>query len=140
MYRDSAVIATVQYDPNFIHYEYIDTISIGAQAEYFIMAVYSDGCEAPSETLIGEGIPHQLSEMDANSVSVYPNPTENQLNIEAKGLQRVSVYNAMGQLVKTVEVGGQDQFTMEVGNYPTGLYTLRLVMDKGVINKTILVK
>ena len=140
VYRDSAVIATVQYDPNFIHYEYIDTISIGAQAEYFIMAVYSDGCEAPSETLIGEGIPHQLSEMDANSVSVYPNPTENQLNIEAKGLQRVSVYNAMGQLVKTVEVGGQDQFTMEVGNYPTGLYTLRLVMDKGVINKTILVK
>ncbi len=140
VYRDSAVIATVQYDPNFIHYEYIDTISIGAQAEYFIMAVYSDGCEAPSETLIGEGIPHQLSEMDANSVSVYPNPTENQLNIEAKGLQRVSVYNAMGQLVKTVEVGGQDQFTMEVGNYPTGLYTLRLVMDKGVISKTILVK
>ncbi len=140
VYRDSAVIATVQYDPNFIHYEYIDTISIGAQAEYFIMAVYSDGCEAPSETLIGEGIPHQLSEMDANSVSVYPNPTENQLNIEAKGLQRVSVYNAMGQLVKTVEVGGQDQFTMEVGNYPTGLYTLRLVMDKGVINKTIVVK
>ena len=140
VYRDSAVIATVQYDPNFIHYEYIDTISIGAQAEYFIMAVYSDGCEAPSETLIGEGISHQLSEMDANSVSVYPNPAENQLNIEAKGLQRVSVYNAMGQLVKTVEVGGQDQFTMEVGNYPTGLYTLRLVMDKGVINKTILVK
>lgn len=140
VYRDSAVIATVQYDSNFIHYEYIDTITIGAQAEYFIMAVYSDGCEAPSETLIGEGIPHQLSEMDANGVSIYPNPTENQLNIVAEDLQRISMYNAIGQLVKTVEVGGQNQFTMEVGNYPTGLYTLRLVMDKGVINKTILVK
>ena len=140
VYRDNAVIATVQYDPNFIHYDFIDTITIGAQAEYFVMAVYSDGCEAPSETLIGVGQPSDIGEMGVENVSIYPNPAENQLNINAEGLQRVSVYNAMGQLVKTVEVGGQNQFTLEVGSYPTGLYTLRLVMAKGVLSKTILVK
>jgi hypothetical protein len=139
VYRDNAVIATVEYEP-MLHYLYTDTITIGAQAEYYIMAVYSDGCEAPSETLIGEGQPNGIGEMNAEDVSVYPNPAENELNINAEGLQRISVYNAMGQLLKTVEVGGQDQFTMEVGNYPTGIYTLRLVMDKGVLSKTILVK
>ena len=139
VYRDNAVIATVEYEP-MLHYLYTDTITIGAQAEYYIMAVYSDGCEAPSETLIGEGQPNGIGEMNAEDVSVYPNPAENELNINAEGLQRISVYNAMGQLLKTVEVGGQNQFTMEVGNYPTGLYTLRLVIDKGVLSKTILVK
>ena len=140
VYRDNEVIATVQYDSNFIHeYDYIDTITIGAQAEYFIMAVYSDGCEAPSETLIGEGHPSGIDEM-GEKVSVYPNPVEDQLNIVAEGLRGIAVYNAMGQLVQTVEIGGQNQFTLEVGNYPTGIYTIRLVTATGVQSKTILVK
>ena len=139
VYRDNAVIATVEYEP-MLHYLYTDTITIGAQAEYFIMAVYSDGCEAPSETLIGEGQPSGIDEMDAEKASVYPNPVENQLNIKAKSLQRIAVYNAMGQLVKTVEVGGQDQFGMQVDGFMPGLYTLQLVTDQGVVSKSVLVK
>jgi hypothetical protein len=73
-------------------------------------------------------------------VSVYPNPAEKQLNINAEGLQKILVFNAMGQLVQTVEVGGQNQITLEVGDYPTGLYTLQMVMANGVLSKTILVK
>ena len=139
VYRDDAVIATVQYDLNFIHYEYIDTITIGAQAEYFIMAVYSDGCEAQSDTLIGEGIPYQVSEMDAENGFIYPNPAENQLNIVAKGLQRVAVYNAMGQLVETKVVDG-NQFVLQVGDYTTGLYTVQVVTANGVVTKNVVVK
>ena len=138
VYRDNAVIATVEYEP-MLHYLYTDTITIGAQAEYFIMAVYSDGCEAPSETLIGEGTPSSVGEMDAK-VSVYPNPVENQLNILAKGLQKISIYNAVGQLVKTVAVDGQDQFGMQVDEYLPGLYTFQIVTDCGVVSKNVLVK
>lgn len=140
VYRDNAVIATVQYESSSIHYDYFDTITVGAQAEYFVMAVYSDGCEAPSETLIGEGIPSGVGEMNVVKASVYPNPVEDQLKIEAKGLQRIAVYNAMGQLVKTVEVGGQDQFGMQVDGFMPGLYTLQLVTDQGVVSKSVLVK
>ena len=138
VYRDNAVIATVEYEP-MLHYLYTDTITIGAQAEYFIMAVYSDGCEAPSETLIGEGIPSGVGEMDVVKASVYPNPVENQLNIVAKGLQRIAVYNAMGQLVETKEMDG-DQFVLSVGNYKAGLYTLQIVTTNGVVTKNVVVK
>jgi hypothetical protein len=141
VYRNDTLIAAVDYDPSMIHYSYWDNgISVDTQAEYFIMAVYSDGCEAPSEVLMGEGQPTGIGEMDAENVSIYPNPAENLLNINAEGLQKVVVYNTMGQLVKTIEIGGQDQFTMEVGNYPTGLYTIQLVTAKGMLSKTILVK
>ena len=140
VYRDNAVIATVQYDPNFIHYDYIDTITIGAQAEYFIMAVYSDGCEAPSETLIGEGIPYQLSELDTELVSVYPNPVEHQLNIIAKDIQRVNVYNVMGQLIETIEIDRENACVLSVDGYPAGIYTIQMVTANGVHNRNVVVK
>ena len=72
--------------------------------------------------------------------SVCPNPAESQLNITAKGLQKIAVYNAMGQLVKTVEVGGQDQFGMQVDEFIPGLYTFQLVTDQGVVGKSVLIK
>ena len=140
VYRDNAVIAAVQYDPNFIHeYNYIDTITIGAQAEYFIMAVYSDGCEAPSEILIGEGQPTGVGEIDAEKAFVYPNPVESQLNIVAEGMQRISVYNVMGQLVETRNVDG-DSYVLSVEDYAAGHYTIQVVTIDGVATKSVIVK
>ena len=135
VYRDNALIATLESD---VH-NYTDTITEGTQAEYYIMAVYSDGCEAPSETLIGEGQPTGINEMNADKAFVYPNPAESQLNIVANGLQRVSVYNAMGQLVETKEMT-DDQFVLSVGNYKSGLYTLQIVTSKGVVTRSVVVK
>ncbi len=138
VYRDNAVIATVQYDPTIIHHLYTDTISIGAQAEYFIMSVYSDGCEAPSETLVGEGIPYQLSDL-ASHVSVFPNPAESLLYIVANDLQRIAVYNMMGQLIET-KVAEGNQYVLQVGDYAPGLYTVQVVTANGVATKNIVVK
>jgi LEA14-like dessication related protein len=90
--------------------------------------------------LVGEGIPDGIGEMDAERVMVYPNPAENQLNIVAEDLQKITVYNAMGQLVKTVEVGGQDQVSLPVSDYPSGLYTIQVVTANGVMTKNVVVR
>ena len=116
----------------------MDTITVGASAEYFIMAVYSDGCEAASETLMGYGV--TAVEETGCPVAIYPNPVENQLNIIAQHLQRVAIYNVMGQLVKTVEVGGHNRFELQVSDIPSGLYTLQIVTENGVASKNIIVK
>ena len=135
VYRDNALIATLENDV----YDYTDTITEGAEAEYYIMAVYSDGCEAPSETLIGEGQPTGVNEMNAEKAFVYPNPVENQLTIVAKGLQRIAVYNAMGQLIDTKEMT-EDQCVLSVGNYKAGFYMLQIVTTDGVVTKNVVVK
>ena len=139
VYRDNEKLASVEIDPDpTYHYVYLDSIAVGDEAEYFVMAVYSDGCEAPSQTEIGYGV-DAVSEL-ASNVSIYPNPAENQLSIIAEGLQRIAVYNAMGQLVKTVEVGGQDQFTLLVSDFPAGLYTIQVVTTTGVMTKNVVVR
>jgi hypothetical protein len=138
VYRDNERIASVEIDPDpTYHYGYVDSIAVGVEAEYFVMAVYSDGCESASETLVGAGI-SSVQESDSY-VSVYPNPAENQLNIVVESLQRIAVYNAMGQLVETKEMTG-DQFVLQVGDYPTGLYTIQVVTAKGVVTKSVIVQ
>lgn len=140
VYRNDTLIASVDYDPSMIHYSYWDeTIPVGTQAAYYIMSVYSDGCEAQSETLTGEGTPTGTQEIDSNNVQIYPNPVENQLTVKAKGLQRVIVYNVMGQQVASIEVK-QEESTIEMGKYPKGLYTLQLVTENGIVNQNVVVK
>ena len=135
VYRDNALIATLDNDV----YDYRDTITVGAQAEYYILAVYSDGCTSASETLIGEGIPDHVNEIDGNAAFVYPNPAENQLNIVAKGLQRIAVYNAMGQLVETKDMTS-DEFVLQVMGYAPGLYTVQVITANGVVTKSVIVQ
>ena len=140
VYRDGVVVATIENGDYYYQqqYGYVDTISGELQVEYYIVAVYSDGCEAPSETLIGEGQPTGVGEKDT-MVSVYPNPVENQLNIVANGLQRIAVYNTMGQLVETKAADG-NQFVLQVGDYAVGLYTIQVVTANGVSTSNIIVQ
>ena len=80
-----------------------------------------------------------VSEQEGTEIHVYPNPAKSQLNIKAEKLERISVYNAMGQLVETKLVDG-NQFVLHVEDYAPGLYTLQIVTDMGVFNKNVVVK
>ena len=138
VYRDDAMIATVEINPDpTYHYEYLDTITVGASAEYFIMAVYSDGCEAPSQTEIGYGV--TAVEETGCQVTVYPNPVENQMTVKADGLQRIVIFNVMGQQVASFETNN-DESTIAMDAYPKGIYTIQLVTEKGIVNRSVVVQ
>ena len=81
-----------------------------------------------------------VTEQGKSAIQVFPNPTENQLNIIANDLQHINVYNAMGQLFETVKVERQNQQTISVEAYPPGLYTLQIVTRQGVFSKNVVVK
>ena len=108
-------------------YEYIDTITEGLAVEYFINAVYNDGCEAASETLIGVCNPTNVNESSSMNAQVFPNPVKGELTVKAEGLQQVVVYNAMGQLVMSQNVFTDATFTMQVGDLDNGIYFVELI-------------
>lgn len=133
VYRDQVAIATVDKEV----YEYTDTITNGAWAEYYIMAVYSDGCEAPSQTEMGYG--YASIEESCTHASLSPNPVENQLTVKAEGLQHIIIYNVMGQQVASIPTR-QDETVIEMSAYPKGLYTLQLVTRDGMVTRNVVVK
>ena len=133
VYRDNEVIATIEFDPSIPDYGYEDTITVDVQAEYFIMAVYSDGCEAPSQTEIGYGI-SAVEESESN-VMVYPNPSDGTFNLNlGAGQWDVEVYDITGRKVYENRMDGRS--VLDLGKCRKGVYFLKATGEsRGVTAK-----
>lgn len=65
---------------------------------------------------------------DKKTISIFPNPVKNTLNIQTEGkLQKAEIYSANGQLVKTFFTGN-----INVEKLPKGNYIVKITTDKGV--------
>ena len=67
---------------------------------------------------------------------VYPNPTNGQITIEAEGMNRVTVTNALGQTVYDAPADA-DQTVLDLSQYGTGMYLIRISSEKGVSLKRV---
>ena len=119
VYRDNALIATLENDV----YTYQDTITVGAQAGYFVLAVYSDGCSSASETLIGVGYPDGVNEAVCGTV-VYPNPSSGTFNLNlGAGQWSIEVYDITGRKVYENRMDGHS--ILDLGKCNKGVYFLK---------------
>lgn len=85
--------------------------------------------EYPVEVVFGSaGIEDVVVE---NNVSVYPNPAKSVVNVYAENLNKVTVYNSIGQVVYT-EVAGSDNLMINVESWTNGLYYINLETKSGV--------
>lgn len=69
------------------------------------------------------------------TVSVYPNPTENNIIVEAAGMKRIVVMNTLGQVVYDVAIDAET-VTLDLGRYGIGMYMVRV----DTANETIIRK
>jgi len=132
LYRDNALIATLENDV----YTYQDTITVGAQAEYYVLAVYSDGCSSASETLIGVGYPDGVNEAVCGTV-VYPNPSNGTFNLNlGAGQWNVEVYDITGRKVYENRMDGHS--ILDLGKCNKGVYFLKAMGEsRGVTAKIV---
>lgn len=73
-------------------------------------------------------------------VNVWPNPATSTVNIKGENLQAVYMYNAMGQLVLTLDVtDGDGQSAIEVSGFTSGIYFMNVIAQNGgsVIKKVV---
>ena len=71
-----------------------------------------------------------VNDVLANKVAVYPNPTHDDFTVEAEGLQRVMVYNTLGQMVYNQACEG-DAVTINLGNVESGIYMVKVLCNEG---------
>jgi len=75
-----------------------------------------------------------LNVVNAN-ISIYPNPTNNILNIQIDAtIEAISVYNFQGQNVLNVSNTNQ----LDLSNLAEGAYIVQINTDKGTARKTII--
>jgi len=82
--------------------------------------------------------------LDANSISIAPNPAKDVLNItvtaqEMKGDVRVILFNQLGQQVLTTNLNIQDRATLQVGSLKPGTYLLHMTNGKSIVGKQVVI-
>ncbi|PLX11914.1 MAG: hypothetical protein C0594_03030 [Marinilabiliales bacterium] len=77
--------------------------------------------------------------------TVYPNPVLDKLNIRANGKEayvKFIMYNCIGKLLLTQEVDFSEQKSLKINveNYPSGLYILKIIRQKGTETKSFYIQ
>ena len=60
--------------------------------------------------------------VDEEKITVYPNPTNGIVKVDADDVIRIAVYNTIGQMVKTV----LKNTDINISTLPSGIYTLNV--------------
>lgn len=66
-----------------------------------------------------------------DALKIYPVPASSSVTIEAEGMQTLNIYNAIGQLVKSVSVNGASEVRVDVSGWATGVYFVEGVDGNG---------
>ena len=72
-------------------------------------------------------------------VNVWPNPATSTINIKGESLETVYMYNAMGQLVITLDLSDENQSTIDVSGFNSGIYFMNVISQNGnsVLKKVV---
>ncbi len=73
---------------------------------------------------------------DANTTKVYPNPVSNNLNVVAENMKRITIINALGQVVYDRNVNSDNEI-INMSSYDSGIYMLRITTENGVTTNRI---
>jgi len=118
VYRDNDMVAETT------EYEFIDEITENVDVDYYVMAVYSDGCWSASETITVH--------------SVLDVPEIDDLNEE---VVRYEVYDMMGRLMYSEKTVSKNMEEILVNDLESGIYMVRFYTKNGnVVNKKYLKK
>lgn len=124
---DSYVWSTGETTPSII-------VSPEETTKYSVVGT-TNGCEAESEITVNVTV--GVSENDALNAKIYPNPTQGELNVRCAGMREITVFMPNGQTIEKINVN-DDNYTLNMSNYKSGVYYLRITTENGTSIQKVL--
>ena len=81
-------------------------------------------------------VPTEVTAYESQKVSIYPNPTHDDITINAEGMRHITVLSILGQVVYETEVNGEE-IVLNLSQFDAGIYMLRVNTDSGVVTKQV---
>ena len=105
--------------------------------EYCLLAVFAGGgfMYSASNVFVTE-VYDAVASQEAPEIHVYPNPATDFVHVQGIDADEIQVFNAMGQLVKTVRSTNQ----IDVSDLIDGTYILRVIGNIDIIKKINVVR
>lgn len=110
------------------------TVSPEETTKYSVVGT-TNGCEAESEITVNVTV--GVSENDALNAKIYPNPTQGELNVRCAGMREITVFMPNGQTIEKINVN-DDNYTLNMNNYKSGVYYLRITTENGTSIQKVL--
>ena len=82
-----------------------------------------------------DGVYTGISEIQSSRISVYPNPSNGQFNVDA-GNATVSIYDCIGQMIYSAKVNGPETISIE----KPGMYIVKIIKENEIYATKIVVK
>ena len=133
----------------YSYYDYAPAVNDGQTYNYQVTANWAsniDACEsAPALTIpLTEDyisiLVTDIKEPELSVINLYPTPTTNKLNIiSTRAMKQITIFNYVGQIVFNKEVSGIKTETIDTSLYESGVYVVRIVTEKGVFSRRIVV-
>ena len=134
VYRNNELYVTIEKGL-YSHYSFVDTVSVNHTYEYYVTAVYSDGCEASTEpiTLFVDSV----NEIGTEEIAFYPNPAADVIYVKGN-ISVCEIYDLVGKLIKTISANID---AISVKDLQSGVYMIRFITENGnVVTRKIIKK
>ncbi|MGN0033740.1 MAG: T9SS type A sorting domain-containing protein [Candidatus Limimorpha sp.] len=131
---DYKLVKRIVNTPSISHYGCVDIISKPGKYYYQLIAYYQDGCESDPVELSLDVT--SVNEEPSTKVSIYPNPASNVINVVAKSMDELTIFNALGQAVVTKNVD-DDSTVVDISSLNKGMYVVRITAANGVFEKIL---
>ena len=81
----------------------------------------------------GPELPQAIGENSERKVMAYPNPTSGIIHVQTEGqsMVEVQVFDLFGKMLFQQSIG-ETEFSVDLSNYSSGTYLLRIISNEGV--------
>lgn len=144
---DYNFLAQIPHIEGEAFYQYRDNLSDMPRQTYYyqLTAIYNDGCESepgssahdPSMDYVAVEPLWNINGSDAPPMRLYPNPTTGNIKIEAQGIRKVSITDAMGQKLIALETQAE-ALTLDLSSLADGLYLISVITQEGLVTKAFM--
>lgn len=127
----------------------VDTTGLGYGVHNFTVEVTNqNGCAVSDEINLEYVDCTGINELATNiKLNVYPNPSNGVFNVSLTTIEstkvNIQVVSSNGKVVfvkENLDLYGQNDLQIDLSSYAKGMYQLIISNDKGLVNKTLLVK
>ena len=112
-------------------YFYDDVIdapfTVNAGTLYFRVVPYFEGRTGDYLLDIKVAYGTGVEESDEAVFSVYPNPAIDIVNVNCGNIDQISLFNAVGQKIKSIDTEGRDNVQVDLSGLPNGIYILQAI-------------
>lgn len=79
-----------------------------------------------------------ITEDNGSTTSIYPNPTDGQVKIEAEGIEHITISNELGQIIYEGKANG-NTFEYDFSRHEAGTYLIKIETEDGITTKRVFV-